>query len=407
MKEDIEPNLFKITFNSLNKAVDKGFGSISYDHPDFDFLNELKQNNGVFAAFKTHRQQNDLARQLLNENGELKSFDQFRKDTEAIIGEYNRNWLKTEYDTAVIRAQMAARFKEFQRDADLYPNLKWLPSTSAVKREPHKELYGLILPITDKFWTSQYPGSLWNCKCGITNTDEPANGKAFNIDKYDMPAPPAGLEGNPAFTGQIYSFAHPFFTAGYLAYTKLSPIVSKWLYKRFKDVPPAFPIYDKIASGKNVAIRATRYFKPGDYSVSEEFARKLVKLYKEKEPLNLYILPELKPDVKDQNWLRKYLLPKSTPISRNPDYYINGNLFDLKTLTTKSTSKVQDRLMEAVDQAGNAIIDYKGRLTFAQLMSAIKGQAMQSSRVGNVWVVYNKKLYMFTRAELLSYKNKS
>ena len=205
VKGDIEPNLFKATFETLNKAVDKGFGSISYDHPDFGFVNELKANNGVFAAFKTHRQQNDIAKQLLDENGNLKSFDQFRKDTEAIIGEYNRNWLKTEYDTAVIRARMAARFKEFQRDADLYPNLKWTESTSVVKREPHVILYGLILPITHPFWLQQYPGSLWSCKCGITNTDEPENSTSYHLEKYDIPTPPAGLEGNPAFTGEIYS----------------------------------------------------------------------------------------------------------------------------------------------------------------------------------------------------------
>jgi hypothetical protein len=55
------------------------------------------------------------------------------------------------------------------------------------------------------FWLQQYPGSLWNCKCGITNTDEPENGVSKGIDKYDIPTPPAGLEGNPAFTGKIYS----------------------------------------------------------------------------------------------------------------------------------------------------------------------------------------------------------
>jgi len=93
----------------------------------------------------------------------------------------------------------------------LYPNLKWTESTSAAKREPHKKLVGLTLPITHPFWRVQYPGNLWNCKCGITNTDEPANGHLYGIID-DVPAPPAGLEGNPAFTGQIYSSNHPYVT---------------------------------------------------------------------------------------------------------------------------------------------------------------------------------------------------
>ena len=241
VKTEIEPNLFNATFDALNHAVDTGFGSISYDDPDFGFLNELKYSNGVFAAFKTHRQQNDLAAQLLDENGNLKTFEQFRKDTEAILSDYNRNWLKTEYDTAVIRARMAARFKEFQRDADLYPNLKWLKSTSVVKRELHVNLYGLILPIDDPFWTQQYPGSLWNCKCGITNTDEPVNGDAYDIEHYDMPTPPAGLEGNPAFTSQIFSDNNTYQANAYPGAKKavnfeLEPLLKEYSIQFVRDL---------------------------------------------------------------------------------------------------------------------------------------------------------------------------
>lgn len=209
VKDDIEPNLWKLSNDSLNDAIDTAFPGISYDDPDYEFVQELKTNNKVFAAFKTHRQQNDLAAQLVDADGNLKSFTQFKIDTEAIIGEYNMNWLKTEYDTAVVRARMAARFKEFQRDADLYPNLKWTKSSSVVKRELHVSLYGLILPITDPFWTKFFPGNLWNCKCGITSTDEDANGQLYGIDQYDESVP-AGLDGNPAFTGKIYSDSNQY-----------------------------------------------------------------------------------------------------------------------------------------------------------------------------------------------------
>lgn len=170
---------------------------------------------------------------MLNENGELKTFEQFRKDTEPIIGEYNRNWLRTEYDTAVIRARMAARFKQFQRDADLFPNLKWTESTSVVKREPHKDLYGLILPIEHPFWLSQYPGSLWNCKCGITNTDEPENSAIYHLDKYDIPTPPAGLEGNPAFTSKIFSGNNAYRRNAYAGSTKAVSIASDRLLRDY------------------------------------------------------------------------------------------------------------------------------------------------------------------------------
>jgi hypothetical protein len=124
---------------------------------------------------------------------------------------------------------MAARYKQFQRDADLYPNLRWTESTSVVKREPHVKLYGLILPIAHPFWQIQYPGSLWNCKCGITNTDEAPNGKLFNIGD-DIPEPPAGLDGNPAFTGKIFSLKHPYVTNAYGG-KKLAELVKSFVNK--------------------------------------------------------------------------------------------------------------------------------------------------------------------------------
>lgn len=209
VKDDIEPNFWQITNNSLADAIDSAFPGITYDDPDYEFVNQLKTNAKVFAAFKTHRQQNDIAAQLLDEDGNLKSFKQFKADTADIVGDYNINWLKTEYDTAVIRARMAARFKEFERDADLYPNLKWTPSTSVVKREIHVKLYGLILPITHPMWARIFPGMDWNCKCGITSTDDEPNGEAYKIEDYDTPVPP-GLDGNPAFTGKIYSDSNQY-----------------------------------------------------------------------------------------------------------------------------------------------------------------------------------------------------
>lgn len=145
-----------------------------------------------------------------DENGNLKSFAQWKKEVEPILSHYNRNWLQTEYSTAVMRAREAARFKKFERNADIFPNLKWLPSTSIEKRESHVPFYGLVKPIDDPFWKQHYPGNIWNCKCGITNTDEkPAS---FTPATNYTPAP--GLDENPA-GGKIFTATHPYITKAY------------------------------------------------------------------------------------------------------------------------------------------------------------------------------------------------
>lgn len=207
-KGEIEENLFSHTWKTLNKATDEGFGKIEFGHPDFEFLQEIKYNNAVFAAFKTHRQQNDLFAQLTDKEGVPKSFAQFKKDTAPIIGQYNVNWLQTEYNTAIIRARGAVQWKQFEREKHIYPNLKWLPSMAAIPREEHKPFYNRVWAQTDPFWKSHRPGDKWGCKCGLTSTNEPVTDSV--IPKTDMPEPSPGLDNNPAEDGKLFSDTHPY-----------------------------------------------------------------------------------------------------------------------------------------------------------------------------------------------------
>ena len=210
VKNDIEPNLFHHTWSTLNGAVDKEFGKVDFGSPDFDFVHQLKNNNAVFAAYKTHREQNDIIPNLVNEKGNLRSFSDFKKANEAITSKYD-HWLKTEYDTSVLRARNAANFQKFTRDADLYPNLEWLPSTSVEVRGEHVPFYHTIKPINDPFWNANYPGDLWNCKCGITNSDKEPT-EATPKANYE---PTPGLNENPGITGSLFSNTNAYVTNAY------------------------------------------------------------------------------------------------------------------------------------------------------------------------------------------------
>lgn len=230
--KDIEPDLFAHTFNQLEKALDI-FGSPEWGTPDRDFLEALRHSEAVFAAFKTHQQQKELHEQLTDDEGKLKSFDQFRKDTEPIIQEYNVNWLRTEYDTAVRRARFAADWKRFEKDKDLYPNLKWLPSVSVNKREGHRVFYNRVWKADDPFWNTNYPGNLWNCKCGLTSTDEKIT-EGRTPSGHDKPEP--GLDKNPGITGEMFTDTHPYIKdAGKEARKAVDKFVKEFESKQKKD----------------------------------------------------------------------------------------------------------------------------------------------------------------------------
>lgn len=171
---EVSKPLFDITNKTLQSGIDKTF-SVEFGKTDPEFIQQFKENTAVFSAFKAHRQGNEIAAQLLDANGNLRSYYDFRK---AVLGtsipaDYNENWLKTEYNMAVRSARMAERFKGFLKTAHLYPNLKYLPSRAAHPRETHKLFYGIILPILHPWWQTHMPPSEWGCECDVEATDEP------------------------------------------------------------------------------------------------------------------------------------------------------------------------------------------------------------------------------------------
>jgi len=205
-RTEIDAELFEEVGRIFNAATDAGF---SGSEAGGDFMQQLRTNNAVFAAFKTHRMGRDMAAQLIDEKGEVKSFQQFRQDVEPIASHHVDTWLRTEYDTAIKRAHRAAEMRQFMAEADVLPNIKWLPSTAVNPRESHIPFYDHVWPIDDPFWEEHKPGDEWGCQCGWEATDEPVTDNTGLGGERIKPSP--GLNGNPARTAQIFSDDHPYF----------------------------------------------------------------------------------------------------------------------------------------------------------------------------------------------------
>lgn len=204
---EIEINLFNEIWAKMNKAAKEGFSKSKAITPDEDFRNAILRNNAVFSAFKVHRMQNDMARLLLDSNGILKPFDKWVQEVLPIASHQVRHWLRTEYDTAVIRAHQAADWQQFLRERDILPNLKWLPSTSIHPGADHRPFWNTIRPIDDTFWNIHRPGDRWNCKCDLTATDEEPTPLP---DEDDKNKPHPGLDNNPGTDGKLFSDNHPY-----------------------------------------------------------------------------------------------------------------------------------------------------------------------------------------------------
>ena len=176
----------------------------------------MRYNNAVFAAFRTHRFQNDIARQLLDEEGKLKTFGQFARDVDTLVAPTHLDaWLRTEYNTAVLRARQAADWKRFEANADVLPNLKWIPSTSPHPGADHEVFWNTVRPLDDPFWDEHRPGDRWNCKCSLEATDEPATAgrRVPKGSPKDEPSP--GLDNNPGKDAHLFSDTNPYVVHGY------------------------------------------------------------------------------------------------------------------------------------------------------------------------------------------------
>lgn len=367
IEKEIEKNLFQSTWQSLNEATDKAFVQAKLGDKNNDFIEQIKYNNAVFAAFKTHRQQNDIAKRLLDEHGNLKPYKQFKNDVENIIGKYNSQWLKTEYDTAIIRARQAANFKKYEQDKDLFPNLKWLPSTSPNPREAHVPLYGIVLPMDDPFWKNHYPGNVWNCKCSVTSTDE----KPTNTLPKTQYAPAEGLEGNPAFTAKIFSDAHPYIKKQY-------PGAKKAVHN---ELPGKFDVAKKYNNGGQIEIHSKVNKKDSDYkdlyTISNVLAKKGNKVK---------ILPKLHFKSEEYNIVFKDIIGTKYE-KKCPDLKVNEQFFEYESYKRPfKKNKVSRMLAHGALQSTNIIIDNNKGASDRFLLKIISNRVKIGQEINQVWV---------------------
>lgn len=215
VKDNIQRDAFFETLRIFNKATDEGFAD-NYVSLEKEFIEAIRSNNEVFSAFRVHRMQNDMAEQLIDKDGKLKPFEKWMKDIETISDHYVRRWLETEYNTAVIRAQNAAEWKKFEAEADVVPNLRWMPTTSPTPDNLHRQYWSmkLTLPVNHPFWDKHRPGDRWNCKCWLKQTDEPESG-SVEFDDLKPVEPVTGLDNNPGKDGKIFADSHPYYTEAY------------------------------------------------------------------------------------------------------------------------------------------------------------------------------------------------
>lgn len=204
---DLPKKLYKKISEHLTGGVFKGYGKnlieLSYDTPDFDMLLHMRENVYLFSAAKTFNYV--LAtEELITEGDKVLPFQEFKKRAKDAYDQYNVNWLKAEYDTAIGSGQTARAWNEFKPDAIL----KYSTAGDSHVSDVCKSMEGVTRPKNDPIWITNSPLQHYNCRCLLLSS---TFYEARPVPSTVLP-PPKEFAFNPGIAKQVYDKSHPYFS---------------------------------------------------------------------------------------------------------------------------------------------------------------------------------------------------
>lgn len=204
----------------LENGAGKGFGGkiekfkTENSTPEYETALKLRKNIYSFSAAKQYSQVRTMSK-FINENGIQSNFSDFRKKADVVFEDYNKNYLKTEYNTAVGQAQNAREWVRAVDQIKIFPTLEYRTQRDSHVRDEHAILDGIKRPVSDPFWNTYMPKNGWNCRCFVVQLEEEekTNLKEMDLSELnDEKKFPKEFRMNPGKDGLIFNPKyHPYF----------------------------------------------------------------------------------------------------------------------------------------------------------------------------------------------------
>lgn len=210
-------NLYLYTANKLLSGVYQGYGytltELVEKGADTKLLQNLQTNIYHFSAAKTFQNVYDLQGMLFTD-GFKTPFNVFEKQAAQIFDAYNKTWLKTEYNAAIMSANAASLWQDIEKNKDVLPLLKYQTVGDQRVRDDHKRLDGIVKPVNDPFWNYAYPPNAWNCRCTVIQLSR-EEAEVTNLTKDEKKLIKGEINevfrNNPGKSEKIFADHHPYF----------------------------------------------------------------------------------------------------------------------------------------------------------------------------------------------------
>ena len=376
---ETDPNLIRAYGKQLGDAIIEGYGSkladLAWDSPDYKTLVALQNNAWQFSAAKTSRQLRDMNNALIGPDGKIRSFNDFKIEAQNIAGQ-QLNWLRTEYDSAIAGAQMAAKWQTIQETKDTFPLLEFDAviddRTSTICRPLDK----VTLPVDDPFWDKYYPPNHFNCRSTVRQL---RSGKATPKDDIAYPEQiPDNFKFNVGKKGRAFPDDADY----------------------YKDMPPhllnnatlympedeQYIVKYEAEDGTQLQVnRKTDIEKGPDYDNLLTVGKVLADA-----GIIVDILPEIHAN---ETELRNELLP-GVKGDKNPDLTIGGEYAEMKTPAEPITSAaIQKRIADAAKQADKVVILLTGDYGHIDLAAIAKERFKRIPNITSIIFVTNDGEY--------------
>lgn len=215
--ENLPRDLYREVSEHLFKGVEEGYGKTLevafHQEGDYEILKSFQENIYRFSAAKTFQQVYETQQKIFDEDGFKRSFSDFKNDAKVIYDEFNENYLKTEFNTAISQAQAAEDWQTFEEQKHVLPYLTWRGVMDDRERDSHVALEGMTAPVDDPIWNEYTPPIDWNDRCILEQTSDESlltSPEDLKGMKKETPVN-ENFAFNPGKTHTIFSDHHPYF----------------------------------------------------------------------------------------------------------------------------------------------------------------------------------------------------
>jgi SPP1 gp7 family putative phage head morphogenesis protein len=212
---ELNAALVKYYADKFWQATTQGYGSdlgsFDFNTPDYLFLERLQKDVWLFSSAKNYQQMQAISDALVDPNGKVRSFADFKIEASQVNSDFVGAWLQSEYNFAIAGGQMASKWQTIEKNKIDLPLLQYVTVGDDRVRPAHRELEGIVRPVDDAFWNVYFPPNGWNCRCTVKQLQQ-GDAEVTPWEKIFLPdSIPAIFKTNLGKQGVVFPPGSPYY----------------------------------------------------------------------------------------------------------------------------------------------------------------------------------------------------